>query len=53
MKSPLLSASEKMEIEESEREFAGQTTQVYDSASDLIDALHAERAKAQTAKRAK
>ena len=54
VKSPtLLSASEKMEIEESEREFAGQTTQVYDNASDLLDALHAEREKVQTAKRAK
>ncbi len=42
-----------MEIEESEREFAGQTTQVYNSASNLLDALHAEREKAQTAKRAK
>ena len=41
VKSPPLSASEKMEIEESEREFAGQTTQVYDNASDLLDALHA------------
>ncbi len=53
IKSPLLSASEKMEIEESEREFAGQTTQVYDNASDLLDALHAERKKTQTAKKAK
>ncbi len=53
VKSPPLSASEKMEIKESEREFAGQTTQVYDNASDLLDALHAERKKAQTAKRAK
>jgi hypothetical protein len=51
-KSPPLSASEKMEIEESEKEFATQTTQVYDNASELLNALHAERAKAQAAKRA-
>lgn len=53
IKSPALSASERMEIEESEKEFATQTTQVYDNASDLLNALHAEREKAQTAKRAK
>ena len=53
LKSPSLSASEKMEIEESEKEFATQNPKVYDSASDLLDALHAERKKAQTAKRAK
>jgi bifunctional DNA-binding transcriptional regulator/antitoxin component of YhaV-PrlF toxin-antitoxin module len=53
VKSPPLSASEKIEIEESEKEFTAQTTQVYDNASDLLDALHAERAKAQVAKRAK
>jgi AbrB family looped-hinge helix DNA binding protein len=53
IKSPPLSASEKMEIEESEREFATQTAQVYDNTSDLLNALHAEREKAQAAKRVK
>jgi bifunctional DNA-binding transcriptional regulator/antitoxin component of YhaV-PrlF toxin-antitoxin module len=48
VKSPPLSASEKIEIEESEKEFATQTTQVYDNASDLIDALHAERERAKS-----
>ena len=40
-----------MEIEESEKEFATQNPKVYDTESDLLDALHAEREKAQTAKR--
>ncbi len=53
LKSPPLSASEKMEIEESEKEFSTQDTKVYDNSSDLLDALHAEREKAQTTKRAK
>ena len=53
IKSPPLSASEKMEIEESEKEFAAQTTQVYDNTSDLLNALHTEREKAQAAKRVK
>ena len=53
VKSPLLSTSEKMEIEESEKEFATQNTKVYDNSSDLLNALHAEKEKAQTAKRAK
>lgn len=53
LKSPPLSASEKMEIEESEKEFATQNTKVYDNSSDLLNALHAERQKAQADKRAK
>ena len=52
-RSPPLSASEKSEIEESEKEFANQTTQVYDNASDLLNALHAEREKSKKIKRAK
>ncbi len=43
VKSPPLSASEKMEIEESEKEFASNETKVYDNSSDLLNALHAER----------
>ena len=43
--SPPLSALEKREIGESEREFATQKTQVYDNAADLLDALHSEREK--------
>ena len=42
VKSPPLSPSEKMEIEESEKEFASNETKVYDN-SDLLNALHAER----------
>lgn len=41
--SPQLSASEIAEIEESEREFSTQNPQVYDNATDLINALHQER----------
>ena len=41
--SPLLSASEIAEIEESEREFSSQNCQVYDNATELINALHLER----------
>jgi bifunctional DNA-binding transcriptional regulator/antitoxin component of YhaV-PrlF toxin-antitoxin module len=48
VKSPPLSASEKMEIEESEKEFATQTTKVYDNASDLLNALHTERKRAKS-----
>ena len=44
--SPPLSVSEKIEIEESEREFAGETTQVYDNAPDLLNVLHTERERA-------
>ena len=51
VKSPPLSPSEIVDIEESEREFASQNPQVYDSTSDLLDALHAERQKAQNAKK--
>jgi bifunctional DNA-binding transcriptional regulator/antitoxin component of YhaV-PrlF toxin-antitoxin module len=47
-KSPPLSTSEKSEIEESEKEFATQTTQVYDNAPDLLNALHAERERAKS-----
>ena len=53
IKSPPLSVFEKNEIEESEREFAMHTTQVYDGASDLLNELHAERKKAKANKRAK
>lgn len=51
VKSPPLSPSEIAEIEESEKEFATQPQKVYDSTSDLIDALHAERQKTQKAKK--
>ena len=47
VKSPPLSDSEKLEIEESEREFATHSSKVYDNANDLLDALHTERKKAQ------
>ena len=50
-KSPPLSASEKREIEESEKEFATENTQVYDNASDLLHALHAERQEHKAKKR--
>ena len=43
VKSPPLSTSEVLEIEESEREFSAQNSQVYESASDLLSALHSER----------
>ena len=43
VKSPPLSTSEVLEIEESEREFSAQNSQVYASASDLLSALHSER----------
>jgi hypothetical protein len=43
--SPVLSASELAEIEESEREFSSQRSKVYDNANDLINALHLERSK--------
>ena len=51
--SPALSSVEKKDIAESEKEFAAQSVEVYDNASDLLDALHAEREKAQSDKRAK
>ena len=51
VKSPPLSASEKMEIEESEKEFASHKTKVYDNLPDLLNALHAEREKAQIDKK--
>lgn len=47
--SPLLSASEIAEIEESEREFSNQNPQVYDNATDLINALHLERSECKRA----
>ena len=50
LKSPPLSASEKEEIEESEKEFAAGSSPVYESASELISALRAERDKAQAEK---
>ena len=53
VKSSPLSASEKREIEESEAEFATQSSTVYENASDLISALHTEREKSQIAKSAK
>lgn len=43
VKSPPLSASEILEIEESEREFSAKNSQVYESTSDLLNALHSER----------
>ena len=43
--SPLLSASEIAEIEESEKEFSSQNSQIYDNATDLINALHLERSR--------
>ena len=43
--SPLLSASEIAEIEESEREFSRKNSRVYDNATDLINELHLERSK--------
>ena len=52
-KSPPLSVTEKMEIEESEKEFASHETKVYENLSDLLNALHAEREKAQIDTRAK
>lgn len=45
--SPPLSASEIIEIEESEREFSAQDSQVYDNVADLISALHSERSRCQ------
>ena len=53
VKSPPLSVTEKMEIDESEKEFASHNTKVYDNLSDLLNALHAEREKAQINTRAK
>ncbi len=50
-KSPPLSAIELADIEEGEREFASGTAQVYDNVSDLLNELHAEREKAQAAKK--
>jgi hypothetical protein len=47
--SSALSPSEITEIEESEREFANQNTEVYDNATDLINALHKERVENQRA----
>jgi hypothetical protein len=43
VKSPPLSASEILEIKESEREFSAKNSQVYESTSDLLNALHSER----------
>ena len=43
VKSPALSASEILEIKESEREFSAKKSQVYESTSDLLNALHSER----------
>ena len=43
VKSPPLSASELLEIRESEREFSAKSSQVYESTSDLLNALHSER----------
>lgn len=51
VKSPPLSPLEIAEIEESEKEFATQPQKVYDNSSDLLDVLHAERQKAQKAKK--
>jgi bifunctional DNA-binding transcriptional regulator/antitoxin component of YhaV-PrlF toxin-antitoxin module len=51
IRSPPLFASEIAEIEEGEREIAAGTSQVYDNASDLLNALHVEREKAQAAKK--
>jgi hypothetical protein len=45
--SPPLSSSEIVEIEESEREFSAQNSQVYDNVADLISALHSERSRCQ------
>jgi bifunctional DNA-binding transcriptional regulator/antitoxin component of YhaV-PrlF toxin-antitoxin module len=50
-KSPPLSAIELADIEEGEREFASGTAQVFDNVSDLLNDLHAERKKAQAAKK--
>ena len=47
VKSPPLSASEILEIKESEKEFSAQDSQVYESASDLLNALHSERDKSE------
>jgi len=41
--SPVLSASELAEIEESEIEFSNKNSKVYDNAKDLINALHLKR----------
>jgi hypothetical protein len=43
VKSPPLSASEILETKESEREFSAGNSQVYESTSDLLNALHSER----------
>lgn len=41
--SPQLTAYEIAEIDESEKEFSSKTSQVYDNATDLLNALHLER----------